>query len=125
LAVDLALDSRLREDLTLLVMAVRSLPCALEQDERIVLTWHTDWPNVPKTPDDDPLDTNGHGTHVAGIIAGKNDWYTGVAPEATLLGYKVFGPVGLSLCHSGALLCIPLLSLFAPIADSLVKEPRH
>ncbi|KAK0718949.1 peptidase S8/S53 domain-containing protein [Apiosordaria backusii] len=33
----------------------------------------------------------GHGTHVSGIIAGKNDWFTGVAPEASLLAYKVFG----------------------------------
>ncbi|KAK0671438.1 minor extracellular protease vpr [Cercophora samala] len=33
----------------------------------------------------------GHGTHVSGIIAGKNEWFTGVAPEASLLAYKVFG----------------------------------
>ncbi|KAK5659589.1 hypothetical protein OQA88_791 [Cercophora sp. LCS_1] len=33
----------------------------------------------------------GHGTHVAGIVAGKNEWYTGVAPEASILAYKVFG----------------------------------
>ncbi|KAL0933866.1 subtilase [Colletotrichum truncatum] len=44
----------------------------------------------PKAPDDDPLDTRGHGTHVAGIVAGKNDLWTGVAPEATLYAYKVF-----------------------------------
>ncbi|KAH8844574.1 hypothetical protein MCOR27_004266 [Pyricularia oryzae] len=51
----------------------------------------TDWPFVQKQPDDDPMDHQGHGTHVAGIIAGKDELITGVAPEATLLAYKVFG----------------------------------
>ncbi|KAK3387888.1 subtilisin-like serine protease [Podospora didyma] len=51
------------------------------------------WPIGPKTPDLDPLDVLGHGTHVAGIIAGKSEWYTGVAPEATLLSYKVFSDI--------------------------------
>ncbi|KAG5971559.1 hypothetical protein E4U58_007410 [Claviceps cyperi] len=44
----------------------------------------------PKQPDGDPMDFKGHGTHVAGIIAGKNEWFSGVAPEAELLMYKVF-----------------------------------
>ncbi|KAG6058284.1 hypothetical protein E4U17_000185 [Claviceps sp. LM77 group G4] len=44
----------------------------------------------PKQPDEDPMDFKGHGTHVAGIIAGKNEWFSGVAPEAELLMYKVF-----------------------------------
>jgi subtilisin family serine protease len=35
----------------------------------------TDWPDAPKNPDNDPMDEIGHGTHVAGIVAGKNDWY--------------------------------------------------
>ncbi|TPX09905.1 uncharacterized protein E0L32_008927 [Thyridium curvatum] len=58
------------------------------------LVGDADWPNgSPKAPDNDPQDNLGHGTHVAGIIAGKSDWYTGVAPEATLLSYKVFSTV--------------------------------
>ncbi|KAJ4417379.1 hypothetical protein N0V85_001888 [Neurospora sp. IMI 360204] len=41
-------------------------------------------------PDDDPFDYQGHGTQVAGVIAGKTDWFNGVAPQATLYSYKVF-----------------------------------
>ncbi|KAK4198646.1 subtilisin-like serine protease [Triangularia verruculosa] len=55
-----------------------------------------DWPAGPKTPGPSPLDLIGHGTHVAGIVAGKSEWYTGVAPEATLLSYKVFGNYGVT-----------------------------
>ncbi|HYG59038.1 MAG TPA: S8 family serine peptidase, partial [Symbiobacteriaceae bacterium] len=54
-------------------------------------------PGDPVVPDDDPMDQNGHGTHVAGIIgaraAGENG-VTGVAPGVTLFAYKVFGPDG-------------------------------
>jgi serine protease AprX len=35
------------------------------------------------------LDTFGHGTHMAGIIAGKDSGFTGVAPDARLLSLKV------------------------------------
>ncbi|OAA53497.1 serin endopeptidase [Niveomyces insectorum RCEF 264] len=51
------------------------------------------YPGEEKHPDKDPMDQIGHGTHVAGIIAGKSDQFVGVAPEATLLSYKVFGQV--------------------------------
>ena len=69
-------------------------------------------------PDPDPLDCNGHGSHVAGSAAGNGvlsdgtayagpyddtlDLTTdfsiapGVAPEATILGYRVFGCAGSS-----------------------------
>ncbi|KEY70826.1 hypothetical protein S7711_08526 [Stachybotrys chartarum IBT 7711] len=53
------------------------------------------WPlEGPITPDEDPLDTQGHGTHVAGIIAGETEGWVGVAPEATLYAYKVFSQAG-------------------------------
>ncbi len=36
-----------------------------------------DWPidGYDKEPDSDPMDQMGHGTHVAGIVAGKSDQY--------------------------------------------------
>ncbi|KAK4183800.1 subtilisin-like serine protease [Podospora australis] len=60
------------------------------------LVGDSEWPAGPKSPDADPFDQIGHGTHVAGIIAGKSEWYTGVAPEATLLSYKVFSNYGVT-----------------------------
>lgn len=42
-------------------------------------------------PDGDPIDCLGHGTHVAGIIASSNPDLPGVAPNARLRAYKVFG----------------------------------
>jgi subtilisin family serine protease len=47
--------------------------------------------------DDDPMDDNGHGTHVAGIVAAKAagaGGITGVAPDATLTAYKVMNADG-------------------------------
>jgi len=44
--------------------------------------------------DADPFDDNGHGTHVAGIVAGQSDIITGVAPDVSLLAYKVLGAGG-------------------------------
>ncbi|KAJ3124007.1 hypothetical protein HK098_001438 [Nowakowskiella sp. JEL0407] len=45
-----------------------------------------------------PLDCNGHGTHVAGIIAGNDQstGFVGVAPDASLAIYRVFGCNGAS-----------------------------
>ncbi|WP_428950255.1 S8 family serine peptidase [Streptomyces sp. cg35] len=47
--------------------------------------------------DDDPMDDNAHGTHVAGIIAAKaagSGGVTGAAPDARLLAYKVMDADG-------------------------------
>ena len=44
--------------------------------------------------DADPMDDNGHGTHVSGIVAGQSDVITGVAPDASLVAYKVLGSTG-------------------------------
>ncbi len=51
---------------------------------------------IPK-PDANPLDQGGHGSHVAGTVAGIGDGvntYSGVAPEALLYAIKVFGADG-------------------------------
>jgi len=47
-------------------------------------------------PDPDPIDENGHGSHVAGTIAGlgTDEIGPGVAPGALLYAYKVFGRSG-------------------------------
>ncbi|HEY0160018.1 MAG TPA: S8 family serine peptidase [Thermoanaerobaculia bacterium] len=44
--------------------------------------------------DADPMDDEGHGTHVAGIVAADSPELIGVAPEATLLAYKVLDANG-------------------------------
>lgn len=47
--------------------------------------------------DENPIDESGHGSHVAGSVAGIGDGlrsYSGVAPEASLYALKVFGKQG-------------------------------
>ena len=58
-----------------------------------------DWPNSAEAPDEDPIDFEGHGTHVADIIAGAS----GVAPGASILAVKVCSAVS-SSCSGLALL---------------------
>lgn len=48
-------------------------------------------------PDNNPIDQSGHGSHVAGTVAGVGDGtttYNGAAPEAELYALKVFGDKG-------------------------------
>jgi hypothetical protein len=44
--------------------------------------------------DADPMDDNGHGTHVAGIVAAHGDILQGVAPHAKLMAFKVLSGGG-------------------------------
>jgi len=68
------------------------------------------WPNCPsaadcRSEDDDPIDFQGHGTHVADIIAGKSldGLHKGVAPGAKLVAIRVCSAVATS-CNGIALL---------------------
>ncbi|KAH8170202.1 subtilase family protein [Sarocladium implicatum] len=47
-------------------------------------------------PDDDPRDCEGHGTHLAGIIAAQNNTlgFPGASPGVKLSAYRVFGCYG-------------------------------
>ena len=46
--------------------------------------------------DPDPMDDEGHGTHVSGIIASNDTTYTGVAPGATIVSLKVLNNAGVN-----------------------------
>ncbi|HEY6169890.1 MAG TPA: S8 family serine peptidase, partial [Verrucomicrobiae bacterium] len=63
------------------------------------------WPNGALAPDPDPIDFNGHGTHVADIIAGRSadGLHKGVAPGAKLYAVRVCASLATS-CSGVALL---------------------
>lgn len=44
--------------------------------------------------DNDPMDDNGHGTMVAGIISSRDSRYTGVAPESGIVALKALDSAG-------------------------------
>jgi subtilisin family serine protease len=63
------------------------------------------WPNGARTEDPDPIDRQGHGTHVADIAAGRSQdgTHVGMAPGAKILAVKVCSAVATS-CNGIALL---------------------
>lgn len=65
--------------------------------KRIVSIWDCTAPGPPQRLETDD-DRDGHGSHVAGIVAGKSESegqvYSGVAPEAELVIYKVLNDQG-------------------------------
>ena len=86
--------------------------------------------------DGGPDDGNGHGTHVAGVIAGEADDYVGIAPGARVLSLKVTDDQGAALASDviEALqwvvdhrddygIGVVNISLTSSIADSYRQDP--
>jgi subtilisin family serine protease len=63
------------------------------------------WPNGRLAPDPNPIDFNGHGTHVSDILAGHStdDTHHGVAPGAKLFALRACSSIA-SACSGVALL---------------------
>ena len=63
------------------------------------------WPNTPESTDPNPIDFEGHGTHVSDIIGGRSQdgTHKGIAPGVDLYGVKVCSSVSTS-CSGVALL---------------------
>jgi len=81
-------------------------------------------------------DENGHGTYIAGIIAGRGRDYTGMAPESRLLSLRVSGSDGKALASDvvGALqwvvdhkddrnIRVVNISLTSTVPDSYKQDP--
>lgn len=51
-------------------------------------------PSCTQGTDADPIDENGHGTNVAGIVASHDIFYRGIAPDARLIAVKVSNATG-------------------------------
>lgn len=61
------------------------------------------WPNTAEMPDPNPIDLEGHGTHVSDIAAGKGTDHQGIAPGANVFAIKVCSAVATS-CSGVAIL---------------------
>ncbi|KAF9972941.1 hypothetical protein BGZ73_003861 [Actinomortierella ambigua] len=67
-----------------------------------------------KSPDNDPSSScDGHGTHVAGIIAANDTMFLGVVPQATLGAYRVFS------CKGGTTNDLIILALLRAVKDGM------
>lgn len=63
------------------------------------------WPNTPEEPDPNPIDGEGHGTHVSDIIGGRSadGTHQGIAPGVDLYALKVCSSVSTSCSGVGIL----------------------
>jgi minor extracellular serine protease Vpr len=68
--------------------------------------------NPVASPDPNPDDCNGHGSHVAGIV-GANGVVTGVAPDVTFGAYRVFG------CEGSTTADIMIAAMEAALKDDM------
>ena len=82
------------------------------------------------TKDASPYDTNGHGTHVAGVVAARGEM-TGVAPKSSIVSCKVLGNDGCGSMDSVAKAIhfaseegcrVAVLSLGAPVGSRALEE---
>jgi len=82
------------------------------------------------TKDAIPFDTNGHGTHVAGVIAGRAG-IMGIAPKSTILSLKVLGNDGAGSMDAVARAVhvavelgshVIVMSLGAPVGSAVMEK---
>jgi subtilisin family serine protease len=80
------------------------------------------WPNGPRAPDPDPIDFEGHGTHVADIVAGlsADGLHKGVAPGAKILAVKTCSSV--STACSGIALLLGMDFSVDPNGDGAIDD---